>query len=230
MTASFQILAYEETPLGALCLRSRQMLGKQGTSVTEITLNHELLMSSHHTASERALASLAISIHGGDDLKVLVGGLGLGYTAREALDSDRVSQVEVVEFLPQVIQWLDQDLVPLSADLKQDKRFSVCRGDIYDMLAQAPGSTQDLILIDVDHSPDDPLDEGAGFFYTGEGLSLAKRHLAPGGVLAVWSYEKNSPFVNALRDTFEEVRIEEITFENELIDEINTDLLFLARG
>ena len=61
MSANFEILAYEETPLGPLCLRRRRVLGHSGTFVTEITLNHEFLMSSYNTASERALASLAIA-------------------------------------------------------------------------------------------------------------------------------------------------------------------------
>jgi spermidine synthase len=230
MSTSFEILSYEETPLGTLCLRRRRLLGHRDTFVTEITLDHELLMSSHHTASERALASLAIAMHGGRDLTVLVGGLGLGYTAREVLKSPQVESVGVVEFLPQVIQWLNQDLFPLASQLADDGRFSVRHGDIYEMLARPPDQRHDLILIDVDHSPDDPLDEGAGFFYTRDGLGLAKQHLAPHGVLAVWSYEKSSPFASALREVFEEVRIEEISFENELIDQVSTDLLFLARG
>ena len=84
-----------------------------GTIVTESSLNHEFLMSSYHTASERALAWRALELHPGQGLDVLVGGLGLGYTAREALVSQRVARVTVVEFLPQVIAWLDRDLVPL---------------------------------------------------------------------------------------------------------------------
>ncbi len=230
MSVDFEILAYEETPLGPLCLRRRRVLGHSGTFVTEITLNHEFLMSSYNTASERALASRGIAMHGGGELRVLVGGLGLGYTAREVLRSQRVERVEVVEFLPQVIQWLDQGLTPLASQLKGDGRFSVSQGDVYGLLARSPEHSHDLILIDVDHSPDDRLDDGPGFFYTRDCLRLAKKHLASDGVLAVWSYEESSPFVDALRDVFEEVRIEAIEFENELTEESSTDLLFLARG
>ncbi len=164
MSVDFEILAYEETPLGPLCLRRRRVLGHSGTFVTEITLNHEFLMSSYNTASERALASRAIAMHGGGELRVLVGGLGLGFTAREVLRSQRVECVKVVEFLPQVIQWLDQGLTPLASQLKGDGRFSVSHGDVYGLLARTPEHRHDLILIDVDHSPDDRLDDGAGFF------------------------------------------------------------------
>ena len=79
--SNLEILAYEPTPLGMLCLRRRALLGEPGTVVTEVTLNHEFLMSSYHTASERALASVALDLFGGQDVRVLVGGLGLGYTA-----------------------------------------------------------------------------------------------------------------------------------------------------
>ena len=116
--SKFEILASEETSLGMLCLRQRELLAEPGTMVTEITLEHEFLMSSYSIASERALAGFALEMHTGRDLRVLVGGLGLGYTAHAALESDRVEKVEVVEFLPPVIEWLDRGLVPLSAELK----------------------------------------------------------------------------------------------------------------
>ena len=98
---TLEILAYEPTPLGLLCLRRREVPGAPGTSVTEITLDHEFLMSSLLTASEEALARRAVVRHAGDALDVLVGGLGLGYTAHAALGSARVARVEVVELLPQ---------------------------------------------------------------------------------------------------------------------------------
>ena len=84
-----------------LCLRRRGLLGEPGTVVTEVTLNHEFLMSSYHTASERALASMALDMFSGQEGKVLVGGLGLGYTTAECLACERVGQVEALELLPQ---------------------------------------------------------------------------------------------------------------------------------
>ena len=84
---NLEILAHEMSPLGLLCLRRRELLSEPGTIVTEVTLNHEFLMSSLYSDSERALARTALEMHRGDDLKVLVGGLGLGHTAHEALAS-----------------------------------------------------------------------------------------------------------------------------------------------
>ena len=125
---NLEILAYEPSPLGPLCLRRRELLSDPGTIVTEVTLNHEFLMSSLYTDSERALAHTAIEMHTGDDLRVLVGGLGLGYTARAALDSSRVAHVDVVELLPQVIDWLRRGLVPLSPELNDELNKRAWRG------------------------------------------------------------------------------------------------------
>jgi spermidine synthase len=227
---NLEILAYESSPLGLLCLRRRELLSQPGTIVTEVTLNHEFLMSSLYTDSERALARTALRMHTGDDLQVLVGGLGLGYTAREALLSDRVARVEVVELLPPVIDWLARGLVPLSSELHDERRLVVIQGDVYRRLAGPPDDLFDVILIDVDHSPDERLGEESVSFYTAQGLLAARRHLAANGVLAVWSYAENSPFVDALRAVFEQVRIEPVTYDNRLIDQQRTDWLFFARG
>jgi len=135
----------------------------------------------------------------------------------------------VVEFLPQVIDWLDRGLVPLADELRGDPRFAVVCGDIYQRLS-APAERQfDLVLIDVDHSPDERLDDASGWFYTESGLRRASGHLAPAGVLGVWSYAENSPFADALGEVFGEVRVEAVTFMNHLIDEEVTDWLFFAR-
>ena len=236
--SNLEILAYEPSPLGVLCLRRRELLSQPGTIVTEVTLNHEFLMSSLYTDSERALARTALQMHSGDELRVLVGGLGLGYTAREALLSGRVTRVEVVELLPQVIDWLARGLVPLSSELRGEMggetgkgpRLVVTQGDVYRRLAGEPDELFDLILIDVDHSPEERLDEGSISFYTTPGLQAARRHLAADGVLAVWSYAESSPFADALREVFEQVRVEPITYDNRLIDQQQTDWLFFARG
>ncbi len=227
---NLEILAYEPSPLGFLCLRRRELLSQPGVIVTEVTLNHEFLMSSLYTDSERALAQIAIDMHPGDKLRVLVGGLGLGYTAREALLSERVAQVDVVELLPQVIDWLTAGLIPLSTELRDEPRLVINQGDVYRRLAGPPDDLFDLILIDVDHSPDERLGEENISFYTESGLRAARRHLAPDGVLAVWSYAESSPFADALRTVFERVRVEPITYDNRLVDEQPTDWLFFAHS
>ena len=229
-TSNLDILAYEPSPLGMICLRRRELLSEPGTVVTEITLDHEFLMSSYNTASERALARYALEMHQARDLKVLVGGLGLGYTAREVLSSDRVARAEVVEFLPQLIDWLDKGLMPLAHELRADARFAVVEGDVYVRLSEPPQRKYDLILVDVDHSPDERLGDENDSFYTEEGLGLAKKHLAPEGVLGVWSYAESSHFADSLRAVFSEVRLESVTFENRAVGGEETNWLFFARG
>jgi spermidine synthase len=197
--------------------------------VTEVTLNHEFLMGTYNTLSERALVSSALDMHPGNSLQVLIGGLGLGYTAHEALQSDRVGHVDVVEFLPQMIEWLEKGLVPLGAELRSDPRLVVVRGDIYDQLSKTPAKKHDLILIDVDHAPDAPLAEGSSPFYGEAGLAQAKMHLEPGGVLAIWSSAEDHGFSDALRKVFSHVTIERVTYQNDLVDEEETDWLYFAR-
>jgi spermidine synthase len=228
--SNLEILAYESSPLGLLCLRRRELLSQPGTFVTEVTLNHEFLMSSLYTDSEQALARIALQMHSGDDLRVLVGGLGLGYTVRQALLSSRVAHVDVVELLPQVIDWLEQGLVPLSSELRDEPRLVVTQGDVYRRLAGPPVDLFDVILIDVDHSPEERLGEESAWFYTAEGLLAARQHLAADGVLAVWSYAESSPFAEALGMVFGQVRVEAVTYDNRLIDQPQTDWLFFARA
>lgn len=225
-----EILAYEPSKLGLLCLRRRDLPGRPGVSITEITLEHEFLMSSYLTASERALSTIALEMRAGTGFSVLVGGLGLGYTAHAALQSDRVASVDVVEYLPQVIQWMRDGLVPLAAELNADARLRVIEGDVYARLLAPPERRYDLILIDVDHSPTEALGSTSAAFYAEEGLRRARLHLAPGGVLGVWSYAQHSPFADALRRVFGVVREEPVTAFNDLIDEEQTDWLFFVRA
>jgi spermidine synthase len=231
--SNIEFLAHWDTAIGTLILRRRELLSKPGTVVTEIMLDHAFLMSSYITVSERALSRIALEMHTGSELQVLIGGLGLGYTAWEALRSPRVARAEVVEFVPGVIAWMKEGLVPLSSQLTAEPRVEIVEGDVFQRLARQPGPAEprfDLILIDVDHSPAEPLDGSrTGGFYTAEGLRAARLHLAPGGVLGVWSYAESSPFSEALHEVFREVRIEPVTFENDLIDEVTTDWLFFAR-
>ena len=227
--SNLEILAYATTPIGELCLRRRELLSRPGTVITEITLDHELLMSSYITVSERALAEEALARHTGSDLSVLVGGLGLGYTANAALQSPRVRRVEVIEFLPEVVGFLRHGLVPLSRELLADPRLVVRQGDVYEQLRHVAQERWDVVLIDVDHSPEEHLGTTNESFYSESGLERAKQHLSPGGILAVWSYAESSPFVDALRSTFSIVESVSVTVMNDLVDEEQTDWLFIAR-
>jgi spermidine synthase len=226
--ADLEILAYEPTSLGVLCLRRRRLPAEPGTVVTEVTLGGEFLMSSYNTASERAQAEFALEMHPGQKLRALIGGLGLGYTASAALASQRVVRLEAIELLPQVISWLERRLVPLADELKSDARLQVVQGNIFKILSRPPRRHYDLILIDVDHSPEDRLDEASGSFCTAEELARAKSHLEPGGILGVWSYSESIPFAEALRKAFARVRVEPVAFKNRLAGTVRTDWLYFG--
>lgn len=222
----FEVLEHAESPIGVLILRRRN---PPEDHVVELTLEHQFLMSSAVTFSERALATRAIEMHGGTNLDVLIGGLGLGYTGKAALDSDRVARVEVVELVRGIIDWVERGIVPLGKELMSEPRFHVTHDDVYDRLQRAPQTTHDLILIDVDHSPDERLHESSASFYGHERLSLAKQHLNSRGVFGVWSTSPSPWFEAELRETFDVVRAEPIDFYNETCRKAETNWLFLAR-
>jgi len=225
----FEILDLQDTPLGQLCLRRRELLSRPGTIVTEVTLDHVFLMSSYHTESERALTDIGLQLHQRDGLDVMVGGLGLGFTAQAALASHRVTHVEVVELLEPVMSWLEKGWLPDSDLLTSDDRFQLTQGDVYARLLGEPASRCDVILIDVDHAPDEPLEPSSAAFYTEQGLRRVAEHLRPGGVLAVWSTFENPAFENTLRSVFDHVKVDTVTWWNDLVEEDKTDTLFAAR-
>jgi len=222
----FEVIDHAESPLGVLILRRRTA---PVPGVIELTLEHQFLMSSAVTVSERELATRAIAMHGGSDLDVVIGGLGLGYTSKAALDSERVARVEVVELIDGIIGWVASGVIPLGKELMADARFHAIQGDVFERLRRPATRTHDVLLIDVDHSPDERLGESSDSFYAHGSLILAAQHLKPGGVFAVWSTSENPAFEAELRKTFEEVRIEPIEFFNETVGHQETNWLFLAK-
>lgn len=225
----FEVLAAEPTPLGLICLQERTMSGDPATRVTEIALDHEFLMSSHSTASEEALSREGLALCGGDGLRVLVGGLGLGYTAKAALACDRVATVEVVELLEPILRWHHEGLTPLAKELSDDERVELVQGDVYARLLGEPSEGYDALLIDVDHSPEESLGLSSHRFHGAEGLTLAKRHLRPGGVLGIWSYAESPGFADAMREVFDSVVVRPLHFRNPVIDDQETNWLFFGR-
>src|SRR5450432_562103 len=119
MSALFEELDYRETPIGAISLRRRREL-KLDVDVLEIKLGEEFLMSSLFTASEIALARLGLAALDRNNLDVVVGGLGLGYTASAVLEEQKVGSLLVVEALDAVIDWHRKGLLPLGPALAGD--------------------------------------------------------------------------------------------------------------
>ena len=222
----FEVIHHAESPLGVVILRRRIA---PVPDVIELTLEHQFLMSSAVTDSERELATRAIAMHGGRDLDVMIGGLGLGYTSKAALDSDRVARVEVVELIQAVIEWVARGIIPLGKELMADARFHTIQDDVFERLCRPATTTYDVLLIDVDHSPDERLGESSDSFYAHDNLILVAQHLKPGGVFGVWSTSDNPAFEAELRKTYNDVRVDAIEFFNETIGLQETNWVFLAK-
>jgi spermidine synthase len=232
MAALFEELDYRETPIGGLSLRRRREL-KLGVDVFEIKLGEEFLMSSLFTASEIALARLGLAGLTDTALDVVVGGLGLGYTAQAVLEHGNVGSLLVIDFLQAVIDWHRQGLVPLGAELSADPRCRFLQGDFFALAASDDGFDGgrrfDAILVDIDHSPDALLDAGNAGFYSQAGLQRLTSHLKPGGVFGLWSNEvPDDAFTARMAQVFAHARAQEVTFHNPLQDTPFTQTVYLG--
>lgn len=236
MSLYFEELDYRQTPIGALSLRRRREMSL-GVDVFEIKLGEDHLMSSLFTASEIALARLGLAGLTGVELDIVVGGLGLGYTAQAVLGHGNVRSLIVVEALEAVIDWHRRGLLPIGLEVTADPRCRLMLGDFFALAGSpngfdpaAPARRFDAILVDIDHSPDLLLDPQNAVFYRLEGLRRLAAHLHPGGVFGLWSNElPDDTFTARLARVFAEARAEPVTFRNPLQDRDFTQTVYLAR-
>lgn len=220
LSKRFEELDWRETPMGAISLR-RRLDPMLKVDVYEVKLGDEFLMSSLFTVAEIELARLGLSALPHTDLDVVVGGLGLGYTARTVLEDSRVRTLTVVEALDEVIGWYRGDLVPFAARLTADPRSRLVHGDFFAMARaagfdpQVPGRRFHAVLADIDHSPRHVLHPSHAEFYTPDGLRRLAEHLHPGGVFALWSNDPpDEEFGAALGQVFAASTAHTVTFPN----------------
>jgi spermidine synthase len=228
-------LARQETPAGLVTLRRRVEPSRQ-VDVYEVKLGDEYLMSSLFTVGEEELARLGLAATVVGDLDVVVGGLGLGYTAVTALDDDRVASLVVVEAVRTVIDWHERRLLPDVDGLTTDDRTRLVHGDFFAMAARDgwdrddPGRGFDAILLDVDHTPRHHLDPSHAGFYTAEGLAAMRRFLRPGGVFALWSDDPpDEAFLATLAEVFDQVDGHVVAFPNFLTGGESANTVYVAR-
>ncbi len=155
----------------------------------------------HH--SEEALAILACErlteMRDGAP-QVLIGGLGLGYTLRAALDRVPASaRIVVAELLPEIVDWNRGPLAPLTGHLRHDARVSVVCADVAALLRSAAPASFDAVLLDTDNGPDAVMLAGNALLYGPEGLRQIRRALRSGGRLAVWSADTSPRFEVTMR-------------------------------
>jgi spermidine synthase len=237
MGALFAELARHDTPGGTITLRRRRDVGRD-RDVYEVKLGDEFLMSSMFTVGEEELARIGLGLlDTREDLDVVVGGLGLGYTARAVLEDPRTASVLVVEAVAPVIGWHEHDLLPDVAGLADDPRVRLVHGDFFAMAAgddgfdpARPGRRVDAILVDIDHTPRHLLHPDHAGFYTPTGVAAVRRWLRPGGVFALWSDDPpDRDFLATLATAFDEVDAHVVAFRNVLTGGEATNTIHVAR-
>jgi spermidine synthase len=174
-------------------------LMKRGTEFS-IMLGQNELMSSRLSGSEEALASLACEKIGDvPAARLLIGGLGMGFTLRAALSAlGPQAEIVVAELIPSVLAWARGPMAALFGDCLADQRVRVRVADVADVIGSSR-SLFDAILLDVDNGPEALARAANGALYDAKGLRSAWMALRPGGVLAIWSSGANPKFVKLLR-------------------------------
>ena len=222
--------------MGVISLR-RRVEPSLNVDVYEVKLGDEFLMSSLFTAAEVALARLGLAQAVYGDLDVVVGGLGLGYTAKTAIEDPRVRSLVVVEAIGEVIGSHQRRLLPDTAELASDPRIRLQQGDFFAMADSDVGFDPDAsgrlfhaILLDIDHTPRHVLHPSHSAFYTPDGLRKLIGHLHPGGVFALWSDDPpDSDFEAVLAEVFRQSEASVIRFANPLTGGYSTNTVYVAR-
>ncbi len=236
MSRRFEELDWQDTDMGEISLR-RRLEPTMQVDVYEVKLGEEFLMSSLFPVAEIELARLGLAACEGDELDVVVGGLGLGYTAVTALEDPRVRSLAVVEALAPVIGWHERRLLPDVAGLTDDPRTQLVHGDFFALASGTTGfgggtpALLHAVLLDIDHTPGHLLHPSHAAFYSPDGLRALRRHLHPGGVFALWSDDPpDDAFLDLLRAEFASADGHVIPFANPLTGGTSSNGVYVARG
>ena len=236
MKPNFEELDYQKTHMGELVLQRRRMLSLNNREVYEVKLGDEYLMSSLFHDAEVALADIGLGELDGAGWDVVVGGLGLGYTAAAALEFKQLERLIVVEALAPVIEWHRRGLVPNGSALTLDGRcvfhhadfFTLVRSDGFD--PEVSGTRFDAILLDIDHTPDLWLNSSHGDLYSEGGMRRLKAFLKPHGIFALWSNDPpDDAFLKRLSAVFASAEGHRVEFDNPLLQTVATNGVYVAR-
>ncbi len=189
MAAPWQTLATVGTPEGRLELRRRR-------DDWLMMIDGRVLMNSFSRNSEEELAKLGLERLGNVAApRVLVSGLGMGFTLRALLDrAPQAARVTVAELNPVVVEWCRGPLAPATDDALRDPRVCVEVCDVAELIARVPAGAFELILLDMYEGPNSSTQGPDDPFYSAKALARAHRALAPDGVLAIWSEDADAPF------------------------------------
>lgn len=220
------------TTLGRLILRRRHSLALE-RDVYEMLIDDNLMMSSAMFDSEQALAKRALEVLTHDTIRVLVGGLGFGFTVQAALADSRVTDVTVVEYLDAVIDWHRAGTFPWSHDLNADPRVHIVSDNFFSFLSTASRQElgYDAILIDIDDSPSSVWHNSHRHFYRASGFARAKRLLRPSGVLGLWFAEPpEADFLTIINEVFARVEVIDFAFDDPCNRRLAVNFLVLAHS
>ena len=238
MTTLFEELDYQQTALGDISLRRRSEPRLDGKILYEVKLNDDFLMSSLFTEAEIQLSKLGLAALKDykQDLDVIVGGLGLGYTAVAVLENPAVRSLRVIDVMAPVIDWHQRELVPLGEILNADPRCSLIHADFFEMATalegfdpEYPDKKVHAVLLDIDHSPSHWLNSGNSTFYTESALQSMSNKLHPGGIFGLWSNDPpEKEFINLLGSVFASTESHIVTFPNPYTDGESTNTVYIA--
>ena len=242
MQPRFEEIDYQSTPLGDVILRRRTMLTLDNLEVYEIMLGEDFLMSSLFTVVEEELSKLGLAaaeeVFPDTPLDVVVGGLGLGYTAKVVLEHSSVQSLNVVDYLQPVIDWHQKGMVPLGNGLTDDPRCSFVHGDFFQcaqssgagFVPSEPNKKLHAILLDIDHSPGHLLNERHAEFYQPDGLQQLAQRLHLGGIFALWSDDPpEESFMKSLTQVFKGVETHVVPFTNPILGRDSESTVYVAR-
>lgn len=238
MSSAFEELDYQQTPLGDISLRRRAEPRLAGQILYEVKLDDDFLMSSLFTEAEIQLAKLGLAALEGSDFDIIVGGLGLGYTAAAVLENPKVRSLRVIDIMQPVISWHQLGLVPLGKQLGSDSRCTLAHADFFALASAANSSfnpavpTQKVhaVLLDIDHSPSHWLNPGNQVFYTLQGLQNLTEKLHPGGIFGLWSNDPpDIKFMHLLDGVFESSESHIVTFPNPYTHNNSSNTVYIAQ-
>jgi len=224
MSIVFEELDFQSTSLGDISLRRRSEPRLENKIIYEVKLDDEFLMSSLFVEAEEQLSLLGLAqlnANGHDEeLNVIVGGLGLGYTALTALNYANVSRLRTIDVMQPVISWHQQGILPIGDVLSSHPRselvhanfFTVATDDKNGFLDDEP---VDAVLLDIDHSPQHWLNQANASFYTKDSLNAVAHKIKAGGVFCLWSNDRpDDRFVELLDQVFVSTQTHVVRFDN----------------
>lgn len=161
------------------------------------------LMSTLATSSEQQMAELVGFIA---PRRVLIGGMGFGFTLKRVLElCGEDVEVTVAELLPEILEWNREHLMEVNGALMDDPRVKIHLGDVGECIDRAAGGKFDAVLLDVDNGPDGLVAGGNDALYSRRGLKRTKSALAPGGRVVFWSANRDRNFEREMSKYFHDV-------------------------